>query len=210
MTTLIETIRVRDGRAPLWYLHLRRLVRSCKALGVPFPPVLQVPGGGPDRVHRLEVGPKGVTLFERQVPAPGPVHLVTVPTVHPGYPHKTTLRDAFGQAEQAAVRSGGNAPLLLTARGFVAEASIWCLYWWEGDRVAAPALDLGILEGVSRMRVEEIAGPVAEFKVRPEQLRGRSVFLSNAVRGIVEVEAFDAVPVPVHPGTGRLREAFWP
>ena len=35
--TLIETIRVRQGAAPLWYLHLRRLAVSCKALGIPLP-----------------------------------------------------------------------------------------------------------------------------------------------------------------------------
>ena len=210
MTALIETVRVRGGRAPLWYLHLRRLARSCKALGVPFPPVLRVPEGGADRVHRFEVGPKGVSLAERQVPAPAPVHLVTVPTVHPGYSHKTTARDAFAHAEQAAVRSGGNTPLLLTPRGQVAEGSIWCLFWWEGDRIAGPALELGVLEGVSRMRIEEAAGPILERKIRLEELAGRALFLSNAVRGIIEPESFDSVSVPRHSGTDRLREAFWP
>jgi branched-subunit amino acid aminotransferase/4-amino-4-deoxychorismate lyase len=151
-----------------------------------------------------------MTLAERSVPPRTPVRLVTTSTVHPGYPHKTTAREAFVEADGEAARRGGDAALLLTAGGLVAEASIWCLYWWEGDRLAAPALDLGILEGVSRMRIEAIAGPVAESRVRPETLRGRSVFLSNAVRGIAEVESLDAVPVPVHPGTSRLSEAFWP
>jgi branched-subunit amino acid aminotransferase/4-amino-4-deoxychorismate lyase len=31
--TLIETVRVRNGVAPLWELHLQRLVASCRALG---------------------------------------------------------------------------------------------------------------------------------------------------------------------------------
>jgi len=108
------------------------------------------------------------------------------------------------------VRSGGKAPLLLTARGLVAEGSIWCLYWWEGDRIAGPALDLGILEGVSRMRIEEVAGPVVERKIRLEELAGRALFLSNAVRGIIEPETFDSVVVPRHSGIEGLREAFWP
>ena len=34
---LIETVRIRDGVAPLWYLHLRRLAESCRALGIPLP-----------------------------------------------------------------------------------------------------------------------------------------------------------------------------
>ncbi|MDH4347663.1 MAG: aminotransferase class IV [Gemmatimonadota bacterium] len=210
MTSLLETVRVRNGRAPLWPLHLRRLARSCEALGVPFPSVLKVPAGGPDRVHRLEVGPGGVALAERSVPPPAPVRLVTTSTVHPRYPHKVTARQAFADADREAARLGGDAALLLTGGGLVAEASIWCLYWWEGDRIFAPALELGILEGVSRMRVEEIAGPVAERRVGPEALEGRPVFVSNAVRGIVEVERFGALSVPVHPGTRRLAEAFWP
>ena len=57
MPSLIETVRIRNGVAPLWYLHLRRLVTSCKALGVPLPGELLTPGGGPDRIHRLEGGP---------------------------------------------------------------------------------------------------------------------------------------------------------
>ena len=37
MDTLIETVRLRNGAAPLWYLHVRRLATSCRALGVPIP-----------------------------------------------------------------------------------------------------------------------------------------------------------------------------
>ena len=32
MDTLIETVRLRNGAAPLWYLHVRRLATSCRAL----------------------------------------------------------------------------------------------------------------------------------------------------------------------------------
>ena len=64
---LIETIRIRNSAAPLWYLHLRRLAVSCKALGVPLPGELLTPEGGADRVHRLEVGMRGVQVSERLV-----------------------------------------------------------------------------------------------------------------------------------------------
>ena len=36
-TTLLETIRIKEGTAPLWGLHLARLYRSCKELGVAPP-----------------------------------------------------------------------------------------------------------------------------------------------------------------------------
>ena len=45
---LIETVRIRAGVAPLWYLHLRRLAGSCKALGIPLHGELLTPGGGAD------------------------------------------------------------------------------------------------------------------------------------------------------------------
>ena len=47
MDTLIETVRMRNGAAPLWYLHVRRLATSCRALGVPIPPELITPEGAP-------------------------------------------------------------------------------------------------------------------------------------------------------------------
>jgi len=60
MDTLIETVRLRNGAAPLWYLHVRRLTTSCRALGVPIPTELIPPEGGADRVQRLLVSRRGL------------------------------------------------------------------------------------------------------------------------------------------------------
>lgn len=207
---LIETIRLRNGAAPLWYLHLRRLVASCKALGIPFPGRLDVPAGGVDRAHRLEVGPGGVEVSERALPSTEPVRLWTSSVVHTPYPHKTTDRDLFHRAFLAARGAGADDALLSTAGGHVAEATMWCLYWWEGDQLCAPARDLGILVGVSRMRIEELVGPVAERRVAAGALRGRSLFLSNALRGVVEVAGLDGVAVPTQALTRALQARFWP
>jgi branched-subunit amino acid aminotransferase/4-amino-4-deoxychorismate lyase len=179
-------------------------------LGIPFPSELAAPAGGEDRVHRLEVANSGVRVSQRALPTATPLRLITVATCHPGYPHKTTDREAFLRAESEAGAEAGGAALLLTAEGLVAEGSIWCLFWWEEGRVAAPPLDLGILEGVSRTRIAELAGPIVERQARPGDLRGCSIFLANAVRGIVEPVTWDGDPVPASAATGRLREAFWP
>jgi branched-subunit amino acid aminotransferase/4-amino-4-deoxychorismate lyase len=207
---LLETIRLRHGVAPLWHLHLRRLVTSCRALGIPFPGAFEVPAGGPDRVHRIEVGQGGVAVSQRALGPDDPVRLFTSSIPHPGYPHKSTERAAFEKAGVEARRAGADDALLLTAAGLVAEATIWCLYWWEGDRMAAPPLELGILPGVSRMRIEELAGPLLTRRLLRSDLDGRALFLSNAVRGIVEVAALDGVPVPRQAGTEALRARFWP
>ncbi len=209
MTALIETVRVRNGVAPLWYLHLRRLVASCQTLGIPFPMAFEVPEGGADRVHRLEVGPRGMEVTSRGVGSTAPVSLCTTAVVHRSYRHKTTERTPFDQAAEEARKAGADDGLLLTSRGEVTEASIWCLFWWEGETLCAPALDLGILPGVSRMRIEELAGPVAERHVGRPALGDHSLFVTNAARGVVEVAALDRIPVPQHPGTARLRERFW-
>src|SRR3982751_5764552 len=98
-SALIETIRVRNGAAPLWYLHLRRLAPSCKALGIPLPGELPPPkGGGSDRVHRLEVGMRGVQVSERLMGATEPVRLIISRIAHHPYPHKTTDRAQFDRA----------------------------------------------------------------------------------------------------------------
>jgi branched-subunit amino acid aminotransferase/4-amino-4-deoxychorismate lyase len=119
---LIETIRIRQGQAPLWYLHLRRLAVSCKALGIPLPEELHVPAGGNDRVYRLEVGMRGVQVSERLVGPASPVRLMVSKVAHHSYPYKTTERVQFDRALDAARSAGMDDGLLLTPGGFVAEA----------------------------------------------------------------------------------------
>ena len=51
---------------------------------------------------------------------------------------------------------------------------------------------------------------VKEERVPVVALAGHSLFIANAVRGIVEVAAFDGSPVPRDPRTAELSFAFWP
>ncbi|HXE56580.1 MAG TPA: aminotransferase class IV [Gemmatimonadales bacterium] len=207
---LIETVRVRNGAAPLLGLHLNRLAIGCKALGIPLPKEIPIPAGGPDRVRRLEVGRVGMRVSEREVGPVAPVRLVTSTVAHRPYPHKTTEREAFDRALEEARRQGADEALLLTPDGLVAEASVWGVFWWEGDRPAAPPLELGILPGVARARIAELMGGIVERRVAPGELRGRTIFLANAARGVVEVAEWDGNPVPRSPETERLRARFWP
>src|SRR5688500_19919918 len=121
--SLIETVRVRNGTSPLWYLHLRRLAASCKALGVPLPGELLTPGGGADRIHRLEVGLRGVSISERPVGSTAPVALALATVAHHPYPHKTTERDQFEAALEEARAAGTDDAVMLTAGGYVAECA---------------------------------------------------------------------------------------
>ena len=207
--SLIETVRIRGGVAPLWYLHLRRLASSCKALGVPLPGELLTPGGGADRIHRLEVGSRGAQVSERAVGSAAPVSLALATVEHRPYPHKTTERAQFDRALQEASAAGADDAILLTEGGYVAECAVWGLFWWEADRLCAPALDLGVLPGIARARLVELAGDLAERRVRPADLEGSGLFVANAARGVVPVAALEGRSMPQNPGTARLSGLFW-
>jgi branched-subunit amino acid aminotransferase/4-amino-4-deoxychorismate lyase len=206
--TLLESIRVREGRAPLWHLHLRRLVESCRALGVPFPGAFDVPSGA-ERVLRLAVGPDGVTVTERPVGPVAPVVLVTARTPHRPYPHKVADREPFDRARAEAVGSMADDALLLTPPGEVAECAIWALLWWEGDRLAGPPASLGVLRSVARMRLEELGEPVVPRVVPRAGLAGRALLVANAARGVVPVASLDGAAVPSDPRTAELAARFW-
>jgi branched-subunit amino acid aminotransferase/4-amino-4-deoxychorismate lyase len=209
-TTLIETIRIRNGTAPLWYLHIRRLATSCKALGVPLPGELPPPEGGSDRVYRLEVGMRGAHASERLVGPSDPVKLIVSRVAHHPYPHKTTDRSQFERALDIARGAEADDALLLTPGGFVAETAIYSVFWWENGTLCAPALDIGILPGVGRARVIEVAGKVEERRTSWKELRGFSFFLVNSVRGIVKVSAVQDDAVPSSTQTDDLAARFWP
>ena len=99
--TLLETVRIIDGRAPLWSLHMARLSRSCTALQVTRPELIE-PRGGPDRVIRFEVQTAGVRTLERPVGSLDPIHLASSPAPHRGYRHKTADRAWLQAARSSA------------------------------------------------------------------------------------------------------------
>jgi branched-subunit amino acid aminotransferase/4-amino-4-deoxychorismate lyase len=207
---LIETVRVRNGTAPLWYLHLRRLAVSCKALGIPLPGELLPPEGGPDRVHRLEVGMRGVQVTERLVGSADPVKLIVSRVAHHAYPYKTTERAQFDRALDTARGAEADDALLLTPGGYVAETAIFSVFWWENGRLCAPALDLGVLPGVGRARLLELVGQVEERHSSWKEIGGSSLFLVNSVRGVVKVLGVQDDPVPPSKQTDELATRFWP
>jgi branched-subunit amino acid aminotransferase/4-amino-4-deoxychorismate lyase len=207
---LIETIRIRNGVAPLWYLHLRRLATSCKALGIPLPGELPPPEGGPDRVYRLEVGMRGVQVSERLVGPSTPVRLMISRVAHHSYSYKTTERTQFDRALDAARAAGMDDALLLTPGGFLAETAIWSVLWWEEGKLCAPALDMGVLPGVGRARLTELIGQMEERRTSLKDLQGAPFFLVNSVRGVVKVGSIEDEPVRAAKQTDDLAARFWP
>lgn len=206
---LIETMRVIDGHVPLWPLHLDRLHRSAAALGI-LVPELERPGGGADRVVRLEVSEGEVSWSERPLGATEPIALVMSPAPHRGYPHKRTDRAWLDACGMAARGSGADDALLLDVGEVVVEATIWAIGWWRGERLVFPPLALGGLPSVARARLAEVVrGGLATAQLHRGEAYGAPLVACNAARGLVPVAALDGVAIPANQRTAVVARRFW-
>src|SRR2546422_10825477 len=183
---LIETMRASEGRLPWLERHLARLRASSLALGLAPPPddlsdLLRSIVGSGDRVVRLELRDGHPEITTRDTSAWRSPAIVVSDEVHRSYPNKTTQREHFGRALTNAKRIGADDALLFTAQGEIAEGTAWNLFWWDGDTLCTPAADLGILPGIARGRIMELA-EVQEVRAPGTALAGRSLYLANAVR----------------------------
>jgi branched-subunit amino acid aminotransferase/4-amino-4-deoxychorismate lyase len=221
MTALIETCRILDGRLPLKSLHEARLGTSCRALNIPFPGSLEEPAGVLDGIVRFEVSAGGVDVSLRPpIPhfrnpgisesrnASPPFKLILSDVAHRPYPHKTTDRVQFDDALARAQRRDAGDGLMVTLDGHVAECAIWSVFWWEGERLMCPSLEVGILPGVARARLSQLV-PLEERRVGPVALAGRPMFVANAARGVVAVVSLNGRDVPGDRRTAELAGQFW-
>ena len=211
--SVIETIGIRAGRAPLLERHEARLVAACKALGLAPPPrlaeIVTRHAGLRDGAVRIEVGAQGISVTTRDLPPLRALAVIVAATPHVPYPHKITSRAAFEAALAEARAATADDALLVTASGRVAEGTAWNIFWWEADGLATPPLSLGVLPGVGRGRVMELA-PTIERECRLGDLAGRGLFATNAIRGVVAIERLNGVSVPHDSRTTQLADRFWP
>jgi branched-subunit amino acid aminotransferase/4-amino-4-deoxychorismate lyase len=212
---LIETMRVRDGRIPFLERQLGRLGGSLAELGLPTPSqdvaaLVQPFAGTGDAVLRVEVRDGRASVTVRELPPLEPPAVIIASEPHQPYPHKTTERDCFTDAGREAEVAEADDALLLTPEGWVAEGTAWTLFWWHGEALYTPALELGVLPGIGRARVLELVKRAEQGRYRGPGLVGKSLFLTNAVRGIVPIASLDGVPVPADARTAELAQRFWP
>jgi branched-subunit amino acid aminotransferase/4-amino-4-deoxychorismate lyase len=212
---LIETVRVREGRIPFLERHLARLERSLRELGLPSPresvAALVAPFAGlGDAVLRIEVRDGLASVTVREVPLLDSPVVITASELHRAYPHKTTERDCFMDALREAEVAEADDALLVTHDGCVAEGTAWNVFWWDADRLHTPALELGILPGIGRTRVLELVPRVQEGRYPRAALAGKSVFFTNAVRGVVPIAELDGALVPPDARTDEMTKCFWP
>jgi aminodeoxychorismate lyase len=105
--------------------------------------------------------------------------------------------------------AGADEALMLNTDGEAIGAAAGNLFWIEAGVVCTPSLDDGPLAGVTRRNVLHLCAslgiPTAERKATPEELRRKAgVFLTQSVRGIIEVVELDGRRLRRSPLVTRL------
>lgn len=116
-------------------------------------------------------------------------------------------------AREEARARGADEALLLDTSGYLACASVANIFLWEGDRLVTPAEECGILPGVTRAAVIELAQrlkiPVEEEMLLPDRLTNATgAFLTNSLIGLMPLSRIEQRDLPPHRLTGRLQAAY--
>ncbi|HKY60571.1 MAG TPA: aminotransferase class IV [Gemmatimonadota bacterium] len=227
------------GRRPLFLEeHLERLAASADALGLPMPwsaetlrPILSrlLGSGGETGMARLYLtaGPPGGTpttlvwidpVPDASRPDTPPwrvaCHPERVVPYRPDVKHTSRLPNAV--ARRRARAAGLDDALLVHPDGWVLEGTASNLFFFEADTLHTPARECGILPGITRDVLLEIA-PSAGFRT----VEGRyppgivadsdEVFASFTSAGVKPISELDGqrLPAPVPgPRTRRIQAAY--
>lgn len=225
-----ETVGVWDGRPFRIDDHLQRLDRSLAAIGLPPAPVdairrdvaqvlehetgdgalrIFVTGGG-TRIVALADPPVRVML-EHLVCQPAP-WIRPLGTYGPAAA-KTMSYGPNMAASRAAQRAGGDDALLVSLEGLVLEGPTFTVLWVRDGELVAPALDLGLVDSISRRSIVEAA--VASGLTchtgdytRDDVLAADEVLTCSAVRPVHPLARVDDHALPTRtPVTARLAAA---
>jgi 4-amino-4-deoxychorismate lyase len=231
---VFEAVRVYGGRPFRLRAHLDRLAASAAALELALPDGLEAlaaravaAAGGGDAVLRIictkgregEGGPAAFAICT-DLPASFEVErrrglklvLLTTasdPLVRAASPWllagvKTIDYAVNMAAQRAAMARGADDAVLVGLGGELLEAPTANLWWRTGQTLHTPTLGLGILAGITRATLAELAGglglKVLEGVFTAEDLTAADeAFLSSSTREVMPVVEVDGLPV----GGGR-------
>jgi 4-amino-4-deoxychorismate lyase len=234
-----ETLRVYGGRPFRLEAHLDRLTASAESMGLP--PVerrrLQVLTGlvlpkaeGGDAALRLvwtagppQGPPSGLALLSEIPEWLEPLRArgaravsllgvrATVPWLLPGV--KSTSYAVNMAAEAEARRRGVDEAIFVDPDGIVLEGTVTNVWWRKGSTLYTPSLDLGILAGVTRAALIELA-PACELAVAEgtyslaDLLGADEAFSSSSVREILPLVEIDGRALRRGPAADDLQRAL--
>lgn len=116
-------------------------------------------------------------------------------------------------AREEARARGADEALMLDTTGHLACASVANVFLWEGERLVTPAEECGILPGVTRAAVMELAErlgiELVEDMIMPQRLvHAHGIFLTNSLMGLMPLSRIETRELPPHRMTGRLQAAY--
>jgi 4-amino-4-deoxychorismate lyase len=217
-----ETLRIYGGRPFRLDAHLDRLAASAQVLGLPAVErrrlevlaglVLPKAAQG-DAVLRLvwTAGPEGgapsglallseIPAWIEEVRARGAraVSLLgfraRAPWLLPGV--KSTSYAVNMAADAEAKRRGADEAIFVDDEGVVLEGSVTNVWWRTGETLRTPSLELGILAGVTRQTILDLAEPCGyraeegSFSI-DDLTHADEIFTSSSVREILPVVELD-------------------
>lgn len=234
-----ETLRVYGGRPFELEAHLDRLAGSAERIGLPkvergelahLVELALGAAGTPEAALRLfwtpgpPAGPPTALAMVSEIPAwieemrARGARVVTLlgvraesPWLLPGT--KSTSYAVNIAAEAEARRRDADDAVFVDADGVVLEGPVTNVWWRSGDVLRTPAVELGILAGVTRKVLLRLAPDlgyaVEEGAFAVEELRSADeVFTSSSVRELMPVVAVDGHAVARGPAADALHAAL--
>jgi len=234
-----ETLRIYSGRPFRLGAHLDRLAASAESIGLPpvergeleqLASLVLAEPRQEDTVLRLvwtagaaHGTPNGLALLSavptwiEEVRSRGAraVSLLGVraeaPWLLPGV--KSTSYAVNMAAEAEAKRRGADEAIFVDAEGVVLEGTVTNVWWRTGETLHTPSLELGILAGVTRAALLELAPTcgyrVAEGIYRLDDILGANeAFTSSSVREVMPILDLDGRALGRGPAADSLQDAL--
>ena len=115
-------------------------------------------------------------------------------------------------AKREATAQQADDGLMLNSNGDATETSSANLFWVESGALHAPPISDGVLPGVTRRLVIDLASAlgqaVREESAAPERLRqAEAVFVTSAATGVIAVGQLDGSALGTHPLVAQLQAA---
>jgi branched-chain amino acid aminotransferase len=236
---VFETALLHNGGFFRLQEHLERFANSAAILHLSHPPLQQIATivRTLKRDNELEHGNVRITLT-RGVRDPNLIvtlkpidakwvekarrgwSIVTAKTRRPSTAAVPPELKAIGRtyallARQEAIDARADDALLLTDDGVVCEGPSWNIFWRIGDTLFTPAIAVGVLPGLTRTVVREVA-PGAGFRFedgmfpRSDLDAADEVFATMTSVGIVSVRRLDGRTLPAAtPAADALQPLYW-
>ena len=231
-----ETLRVSGGRPFRLEEHLDRLTASAASIGLPAVERRRLPvlvglvlpkaehgdatlrlvwtagptGGIPSALALLSEIPDWIeSARERGATAVSLLGVrASAPWLLPGV--KSTSYAVNMAAEAEARRRGADEALFVDGQGIVLEGTVTNVWWRVGDTLHTPALDLGILAGVTRATLVDLA-PACGYGVEEgaypleRLLAAEEAFTSSSVRELMPLTEIDGRSLGRGPASDLLQ-----